>query len=100
MDATSFRTPLRLRVDEGAVEIETLQEAVRFLDEWPASRRGPVYTCARKGCEAAMAGTMKVEDAWKALESFARITGILARRQVVADTGAPTRLPINAPLHR
>jgi len=96
----SFRTPLRLRVEDGAVEIETLQEAVRFLDEWPASRRGPVYACARRGCAAAMSGTMKVDDARKALESFARITGILARRQFIAETGSASALPAATALHR
>ena len=100
MDAKSFREPLRLRVEGVVVEIDTLQEAVRFLDDWPAARRGPVYTCAKKGCEAALAGDMKVDDARKALESFARITGILARRPFVADPSAAP-MPTDRPtLHR
>jgi hypothetical protein len=100
MDTKSFRAPLRLRVEGVVVEIDTLQEAIRFLDDWPAARRGPVYTCAKKGCEAALAGAMKVDDARKALESFARITGILARRQFIADPSAAPSPPIASTLHR
>jgi hypothetical protein len=100
MDVKSFREPLRLRIEGAVFEIDTLQEAVRFLDEWPASRRGPVYTCAKKGCEAALAGEMKVDGARKALESFARITGILVRRPFVADPTAAPMPPITPALHR
>lgn len=90
MDAMSFRVPVRLRVEGALVEIETLREAVAFLDEWPVGRRGPVFTCAQKGCEAALTGAMKLDHARAAFESFARITGILVRRQYPAD---PVRTP-------
>ena len=91
MDTKSFRAPLRLRVEGVVVEIDTLQEAIRFLDDWPAARRGPVYTCAKKGCEAALAGAMKVDDARKALESFARLPASSR-----AGSSSPTRVPHRA----
>src|SRR5262245_7996207 len=100
MDTKSFRAPVRLRVDGMLVEVESLREAAAFLDDWPQGRRGPVYACAKKGCEAALTGTIKVEDARKAFESFARITGILARRQYVTDPITATRPAVMPALNR
>ena len=85
MDMSPFRAPVRLHVDGKFIEIDTLAEAEQFLRSWPVSRCGPVHACALRGCEAARAGTMKLEDARKAFESFARITGILATRRLAAD---------------
>jgi hypothetical protein len=100
MDTKPFRAPVRLRVDGMLVQVESLQEAAAFLEDWPQGRRGPVYACAKKGCEAALTGTMKVEDARKAFESFARITGILARRQFATEPITATRPPAMPALHR
>ncbi len=101
MDMSPFRAPVRLRVDGKFVEIETLAEAEAFLHAWPASRCGPVYACALRGCEAARAGAMKLDDARKAFESFARITGILAPRRLAADQAStrPTLVQTAVP-HR
>jgi hypothetical protein len=101
MDAIRFRVPLRLHVGGKPIEIDTLQGAVDFLRDWPGARRGPVYTCAMKGCEAALTGSMKVEDARKAFESFARITGILAARSFTSDPVVALRTtPPAAAMHR
>ena len=98
MDMSPFRAPVRLHVDGKFVDIETLAEAEAFLRAWPASRCGPVYACALRGCEAARAGTMKLDDARKAFESFARITGILApRRLAAATTNAEPTPPTTRP---
>ncbi|MBS3648901.1 DUF982 domain-containing protein [Pseudaminobacter sp. 19-2017] len=89
MDTTAFRISVRLSLGGDVVEVDTLNEAAEFLRHWPAARRGPVYTCALKGCEAALGGTMKVEDARRAFESFARITGILVNsRRIAVGPGA------------
>ncbi|WP_442580187.1 DUF982 domain-containing protein [Mesorhizobium sp. ASY16-5R] len=93
MDAIMFRVPLRLNVDGAPVEIDSLQNAMAFLRDWPGARRGPVYACATKSCEAALAGSVKVEDARKALESFARITGILGTRAFTPDPVIAARIP-------
>ncbi|MEQ1951243.1 DUF982 domain-containing protein [Mesorhizobium sp. CN2-181] len=92
MDAILFRVPLRLNIDGSEVEIDSLQNAVIFLRDWPGARRGPVYACAMKSCEAALAGSVRAEDARKAFESFARITGILGARTFAPDPAA-TRVP-------
>jgi hypothetical protein len=45
-----------------------------------------------RACDAAQAGSVKVEDARRSFESFARITGILAKGRpttVIADRLAP-----------
>jgi hypothetical protein len=91
MDAILFRVPLRLNVDGTLVEIDSLQNAAGFLRDWPGARRGPVYACAAKSCEAALAGALKAEDARKAFESFARITGILGVRSFAPDALAASR---------
>lgn len=73
-----FAVPVLVVSGAGIEAIETLDEAVRFLERWPAPRRGPVHQCAMKACEAAIAGHLTVEEGRRSLASFARITGILA----------------------
>ena len=59
------------------LDIEDLEQALRFLRGWPADRRGPVYRAAYNACTAAREGYLTVEEARKSLSGFARITGIL-----------------------
>ena len=60
-------------------DIEDLEQALQFLRDWPADRRGPVYQAAYNACTAAREGYLTVEEARKSLSGFARITGILRR---------------------
>lgn len=60
-------------------DIEDLEEALRFLRDWPPERRGPVYQAAYNACIAARDGHLTVEEARKSLSGFARITGILKK---------------------
>ena len=60
-------------------DIEDLEQALHFLREWPAERRGPVYQSAYNACTAARDGYLTVEEARKSLSGFARITGILRK---------------------
>ena len=62
-------------------DIEDLDQALHFLREWPADRRGPVYQAAYNACCAAHDGYLTVEEARKSLSGFARITGILQKDQ-------------------
>jgi hypothetical protein len=60
-------------------DIEDLEQALQFLRNWPADRRGPVYQAAYNACCAAREGYLTVEEARKSLAGFARITGILKK---------------------
>lgn len=84
MQALQFVAPVSLWTDEIMQDIKTVREAAEFLRQWPPSRRGPVYFCAARACDAAIAGRLTTEEARKAFSSFARITGILAREHMLA----------------
>jgi hypothetical protein len=62
-------------------DIENLEQALQFLRDWPADRRGPVYQAAYNACTAARDGYLTVEEARKSLSGFARITGILQKSE-------------------
>src|SRR5262245_41635926 len=74
-------------------DIEDLEQALQFLRDWPAERRGPVYQAAYNACTAAREGYLTVEEARKSLSGFARITGILrrdSRHSIKAGSGKET----------
>ncbi|MBL8579137.1 MAG: DUF982 domain-containing protein [Mesorhizobium sp.] len=58
-------------------DIADVEQALQFLRDWPANRRGPVYHAAYNACTAAREGYLTVEEARRSLSGFARITGIL-----------------------
>ena len=97
MEKMPFFLPVRLATgnSQPVQEIEDVDQALKFLRNWPADRRGPVYLAALKGCTAAREGSLTAEEARKALSGFARITGILARDAShpapvgVANKGSP-----------
>lgn len=76
METSSFRMPVRVRVSGKPIEVGSVEDAVKFLEEWPEHRRGPVHRCALLACTASMGGTMSHEEARRAFESFVRITGL------------------------
>ena len=81
MEKMRFFVPVCLAPgnSEPMQEIEDVEQALKFLRNWPADRRGPVYQTALNGCTAAKEGYLTAEEARKALSGFARITGILER---------------------
>ncbi len=78
-------------------DIEDLEQALRFLREWPASRRGPVYLAAYNACTAAHDGYLTVEEARRSLSGFARITGILEKESPQSATGTVSRQDARLP---
>ncbi|WP_246687159.1 DUF982 domain-containing protein, partial [Mesorhizobium sp. M3A.F.Ca.ET.201.01.1.1] len=44
-----------------------MREALVFLNQWPKARRGPVFSCAVRSSNAAIAGQMTPEQARQAL---------------------------------
>lgn len=83
MDRLQFFSPVRVVRGPGypAEDVESVAEAMTFLQQWPVGRRGPVYRCALNCCAAAMAAQMSAEEARKSFAGFARITGILAETE-------------------
>jgi hypothetical protein len=81
MQKTPFFAPVCVSstTDPAGHDIENLDQALQFLRDWPADRRGPVYQAAYNACCAAREGYLTVEEARKSLSGFARITGILQK---------------------
>jgi hypothetical protein len=79
MEKMPFFVPVCVSRADGLTgqDIENLEQALQFLRDWPADRRGPVYQAAYNACTAAREGYLTVEEARKSLSGFARITGIL-----------------------
>ena len=81
--------------DPAGHDIEDLDQALQFLRNWPADRRGPVYQAAYNACTAAREGYLTVEEARKSLSGFARITGILQKDEphpaIVGDPAGKRR---------
>lgn len=82
MERLQFVEPVRIWHRNGIVELKDIRQALGFLNQWPASRRGPVFQCAVNGCNAALVGHLTTEEARLALVSFAHITGILEDQHV------------------
>lgn len=74
-------------------DIADIDQALKFLRDWPADRRGPVFQAAYNACTAAREGYLTVEEARMSLTGFARITGILkdSRRTVARGRADPVR---------
>ncbi|GHD23159.1 hypothetical protein GCM10016234_38190 [Tianweitania populi] len=53
-------------------DIRTLSEMHEFLSGWPCVRVSPSYEAARRTCSAARAGRLSVEQARRALLTFAQ----------------------------
>lgn len=95
MAELTFWPPVQVEANGLLREITSIQEARAFLRRWPIGRRGPVYACAERSCNAATAGQMSVEQARQAFISFARIAGVLVRTE--PTTPRPSRKKAGAP---
>ncbi|GLQ76494.1 hypothetical protein GCM10007881_00090 [Mesorhizobium huakuii] len=79
MKSLAFLVPVQIKTNDVIHHINSVREALVFLNQWPKSKRGPVYSCAVRGCNAAIAGHMTTDQARQAFVGFARISGILAK---------------------
>ncbi|WP_095204458.1 DUF982 domain-containing protein [Mesorhizobium carmichaelinearum] len=77
MTKLQFFVPVKVTVEDTIREINTVRDAIEFLRRWPKGRRGPVFSCAERSCNAAIAGQMTVDQARQSFVSFARIAGLL-----------------------
>ena len=88
MTGLAFLVPVQVKINDAVHDINTVREALVFLNQWPKPRRGPVYSCAVRSCNAAIAGQMTTDQARQAFVGFARISGILAKPDFSSPTDA------------
>jgi Protein of unknown function (DUF982) len=69
----SFNRPVGVLVGLGLpVEVGTVMEAYRLLDDWPPSQRNAAHLVAIKACKAALLDLIDAETARAAFAAFAR----------------------------
>ncbi|MER9657003.1 DUF982 domain-containing protein [Mesorhizobium sp. M0152] len=80
MDRLQFKVPVRIAPGSGlpVEEIYSVEQALDFLQDWPARRQGPVYQKAFNACFGATVDVVKTEDACRAFMAFCRVTGLMA----------------------
>jgi len=95
MTSLAFLAPVQVKTSDVVDDINTVREALVFLNQWPKARRGPVYSCAVRSCNAAIAGHMSTEQARQAFVGFARIAGVLAKSDFSPLAGADQKLSVS-----
>jgi hypothetical protein len=80
MDRMQFPLPVRIVTEPGepVTEIYDVEQALTFLQNWPAAQGSPIFQRALNACIAVTANEGTAEEAQKALAGFARIAGVLA----------------------
>ncbi len=74
-----FSTSIWVKREEmNVLPLETVEEAMRFLDEWPAGRRTPLYYVAVNSLQEAAKGTISPGKARAAVVTFLKDTDNLA----------------------
>ena len=69
----SFNRPVGVLVGLGLpVEVGTVMEAYRLLEDWPPSQRNPTHSVAMKACKAALLDLIDAETARAAFAAFAQ----------------------------
>lgn len=70
--------PLYVKDDNQIVhEITCIEDALAFLYEWPACRRGTIYETAVKACQAALEGNLTRVGAGRSFRGFAKSARVL-----------------------
>lgn len=83
MDKQAFARSLFVKDERRIIrEITCIVGALAFLEDWPESRRGPIYHAALRACHAARCGQMPLEGARAAVQTFARSAGVLEQAPV------------------
>ena len=86
MDRLQFEVPVRIAPAPGlpVEEIYGVEQALDFLQDWPASRQGPVYQKAFNACFGATVDVVKTEDACRAFMAFCRVSRLMAKDMLVS----------------
>ncbi|TRD05299.1 DUF982 domain-containing protein [Mesorhizobium sp. WSM4303] len=95
MTSLAFRAPVQVKTSDAIHDINSVREALVFLNQWPKGRRGPIYSCAVRSCNAAIAKQMTTEQARQAFVGFARIAGVLAISDFSPLAGADQKLSVS-----
>lgn len=61
-------------------EIRTVPEAVEFLEEWPQNARSPFWYLADNAMQAAINGSISVDEARDTFQTFCDEAGILRQQ--------------------
>ncbi|MET3579971.1 hypothetical protein ABID19_003002 [Mesorhizobium robiniae] len=85
MDRLQFKVPVRITPASGLPieEIYSVEQALDFLQAWPARRQGPVYQAAFNACFGATVDLVETEEACRAFLTFCRVSRLLARDMMV-----------------
>ncbi|TGQ53391.1 DUF982 domain-containing protein [Mesorhizobium sp. M1C.F.Ca.ET.193.01.1.1] len=87
MTVLAFLAPVQVKTNDVIHDINSVREALVFLNQWPKARRGPVDSCAVRSCNAAIAGQMTTEQARQAF--------VLAKSDFSPLAGADQKLPVS-----
>ncbi|MFA6157982.1 DUF982 domain-containing protein [Mesorhizobium sp.] len=81
MDRLQFEVPVRITPAPGlpVEEIYGVEQALDFLQGWPARRQGPIYQKAFNACFGATVEVVKTEEACRAFMTFCRVSGLMAK---------------------
>lgn len=86
MHPIMFDRPLYVRDGQRTIhELDTLSDALTFLQNWPQGRRGPIFQSAVRACEAALRGGLHLEGARNAVKCFARSAGVLEQAPIAVE---------------
>jgi hypothetical protein len=78
MNDKSFDSPIFVKDGRFTVrQIETIHDALDFLDEWPKNQRGTLYETAVWACHSGHNGRLSIEAARQGFVGWARSIGIL-----------------------
>jgi hypothetical protein len=86
-----FDRPIFVKNGKVREEISSLIDALNFLEEWPKSRRGPIYDTVVRACDCASSGQIRVSIAHDAFASFAKSVKILENVSTPLPLGKDTQ---------
>lgn len=90
MTMRTFDSPVYVRTGNTLIkEIWCLEDALEFLYDWPADRRGAIYETAVRACQSVIEHDYPLSDARAAFVGFVKSIGALE----AVDTRAAWAVP-------
>lgn len=91
MNDRIFDRPIFVKNGKVREEINSLVDALDFLEKWPKSRRGTIYGTVVRACDRASSGQIRVSIAHDAFASFAKSVKILDSVAAPLPSGKETK---------